>query len=142
MKIKNLNHLVAMLMLLTTTGVLAADTVRVAMIEMLSGPGAGIGTWMSHHFRWAVDQLNASGGVLGAKVEIVEFDNKSSPQEALLALKRTRDEGIRFVFGGSSSRSRTREIQRARRSFSTTQDSIHRLQTRSVTFGTFGSMHM
>ncbi|MEO5861595.1 MAG: branched-chain amino acid ABC transporter substrate-binding protein [Burkholderiales bacterium] len=103
MKIKNLNHLVAMLMLLTTTGVLAADTVRVAMIEMLSGPGAGIGTWLSHHFRWAVDQLNASGGVLGAKVEVVEFDNKSSPQEALLALKRTRDEGIRFVFGGSSS---------------------------------------
>ena len=28
MKIKKLNHLVAMLMLLTTTGVLAADTVR------------------------------------------------------------------------------------------------------------------
>ena len=103
MKTKKLNLIVTMFMLLTSTGVFAADTVKVAMIEMLSGPGAGIGTWLSHHFQWAVDQLNASGGVLGAKVEVVEFDNKTSPQEALLVLKRTRDEGIRFVFGGSSS---------------------------------------
>ena len=64
----------------------SAETVRIAVIEPLSGPPAVIGKWWSNHVQMAVDQVNAKGGVLGGrKIETVPFDSKSSPQEALIA---------------------------------------------------------
>ena len=75
-----------------------------AVIEPLSGPPAVIGKWWSNHVQMAVDQVNAKGGVLdGRKIETVFFDSKSSPQEALIALKGVTDQGIRFVFGTAGS---------------------------------------
>ena len=82
----------------------SAETVRIAVIEPLSGPPAVIGKWWSNHVQMAVDQVNAKGGVLGGrKIETVPFDSKSSPQEALIALKGVTDQGIRFVFGTTGS---------------------------------------
>jgi branched-chain amino acid transport system substrate-binding protein len=83
---------------------LAAEPVRIAVVETLSGPPAAVGKWWSNQVQWAVDQLNAHGGVLGNRpVEIVYFDTKSSPQEALIAFKNMTDQGIRFMFGTAGS---------------------------------------
>ena len=55
-------------------------------------------------FRFAVDRINAHGGVLGGrKLEVVGFDNKTSPQEALNQLKRVIDQDIRFITQGNGS---------------------------------------
>ena len=82
----------------------AADPpIRIATIEPLSGPPAAVGKWWTNQAQFAVDQLNASGGVLGRKVELVPFDSKSSPAEALIMLKAATDQGIRFVFGTAGS---------------------------------------
>ena len=95
----------AFILLATLVGTAtAAETVRVALIETLSGPPAGVGKWFANHVQMAVDQVNAAGGVLGGrKIEIVSFDSKGSPQEALIALKGVTDQGIRFVFGTAGS---------------------------------------
>jgi len=77
--------------------------IRIATIEPLSGPPAAVGKWWTNHAQFAVDQLNGGGGVLGRKVELVPFDSKSSPAEALIALKSATDQGIRFVFGTAGS---------------------------------------
>ncbi len=78
----------------------SAETVRVAVMEALSGPPAAIGKWWANHVQMAVDQVNAKGGVLGGrKIEIVPFDSKASPQEALIAFKGMTDRNIRFLFG-------------------------------------------
>jgi branched-chain amino acid transport system substrate-binding protein len=54
--------------------------------------------------QWAVDQVNAAGGVLGgSKIEVVAFDTKGSPQEALIAFKAVTDQGIRHMFGTAGS---------------------------------------
>ena len=82
----------------------AEPPIRIATIEPLSGPPAAVGKWWTNHAQFAVDQLNAGGGVLGGrKVELVPFDSKSSPAEALIVLKAATDQGIRFVFGTAGS---------------------------------------
>ncbi len=48
--------------------------------------------------------MNSRGGVLGgAKFEIVPFDNKTNPQEALLVLRQAIDQGIRYIAQGNGS---------------------------------------
>jgi branched-chain amino acid transport system substrate-binding protein len=82
----------------------AAETVRIAVIETLSSPPAVIGQWWTNHIQWAVDQVNAAGGVLGGRrIEIVTFDTKGSPQEALIAFKSVTDQNIRHMFGTTGS---------------------------------------
>ena len=82
----------------------SAETVRIAVIETLSSPPAVIGKWWSNHVQWAVDQVNAKGGILGGrKIEIVPFDSKGSPQEALIAFKGVTDQNLRYVFGTTGS---------------------------------------
>jgi branched-chain amino acid transport system substrate-binding protein len=79
---------------------LAAENIKVALVETLSGPPAAVGKWWANHVQWAVDQVNANGGVLGGRqIETVYFDTKSSPQEALIAFKSVTDQGLRFMFG-------------------------------------------
>ena len=74
------------------------------MIETLSTPSAVIGKWWANHMQYAVDQVNAKGGILGGrKIEIVSFDSKGSPQEALIAFKGVTDQDLRFVFGTTGS---------------------------------------
>jgi len=83
--------------------VCAADTIKIGVIDPLSGPFANIGQSSLKHYQAAVDQVNRHGGVLGVKFEIVAFDNKSSPQEALINLQAAIDQGIRFVTQASGS---------------------------------------
>jgi len=84
-------------------GAMSADPIRVAYIDPLSGPFAATGENGLHQFRFAAEHLNRAGGVLGRKFEIVPFDNKVSPQESLIQLKKVIGEGIPFVFQGNSS---------------------------------------
>jgi branched-chain amino acid transport system substrate-binding protein len=82
----------------------AADTVRIAFIDPLSGTFANIGELEVRSFLYAIDGVNARGGVRsGSKLELATFDNKANPQDALLALKQATDQGIRFVTQGNSS---------------------------------------
>ena len=81
-----------------------AQNIRIAYIDPLSGPFANVGEQGLAEFRFAVDRINAAGGVLGGrKLEVIGFDSKTSPQEALNQLKRVIDEGIRFITQGNGS---------------------------------------
>ena len=76
----------------------AAETVKIAVIDPLSGPFANVGEAMVRHVQLAIDAVNARGGVLGGtKFELVTFDSKSNPQEAQLALKQAVDQGVRYI---------------------------------------------
>ena len=45
----------------------AAEPVRIAEIDAFSGPFADQGIGFQNHVRMAVDDINARGGVLGAR---------------------------------------------------------------------------
>ena len=82
----------------------AADTIKIAHIDPMSGPFGLVGESLGKHFDAVVADINARGGVLGGmKFEVVHFDNKSSPQESVLILKQITDAGIRFVTQGGGS---------------------------------------
>lgn len=83
---------------------MAADTIRIAYIDPLSGAFAGVGDAGYKHFQYNAELLNAKGGVLGGKkFEIVPFDNKVSAKEALIQLKRAIDQGIQIITQGNGS---------------------------------------
>ena len=78
------------------------ETVKIALIEGLSGPFANVGqnqlrTWQ------LVGQHFSNKNPAGVKFEIVGMDSKSSPQEALNLLKAAADQGFRYVTQGNGS---------------------------------------
>ena len=82
---------------------LAAETIKFALIEPLSGPFANIGNNGMRSFAAEVDRINARGGVLGRNFELVAFDNKSNPQETTLQLQAAVDRDIRYVMQAAGS---------------------------------------
>lgn len=81
-----------------------AQNIKVAYIDPLSGAFANVGEQGLAEFRFAVERINARGGVLGGrKLEVIGFDNKVSPQEALNQLKRVIDQDIHFITQGNGS---------------------------------------
>ncbi|MBI1728742.1 MAG: ABC transporter substrate-binding protein, partial [Candidatus Rokubacteria bacterium] len=84
-------------------GATPADPIRIAYVDPLSGPFAATGENGLKQFQFAADEINRAGGVLGRKLEIAGYDNKVSPQEALIQLKKVTGDGIQFVFQGNSS---------------------------------------
>ena len=53
------------------------ETIRLGLIEPLSGAFAYQGNAAGHMFQMLIEDINAKGGVLGgAKVELIAFDNK------------------------------------------------------------------
>jgi branched-chain amino acid transport system substrate-binding protein len=79
------------------------DAIRIAFVDPLSGPFAATGENGLNQFRYAAEAINKAGGVLGKKIEMVPLDNKVSPQESLIQLKKVIGDGIPFVFQGNSS---------------------------------------
>ena len=83
---------------------MAAEAIRVAHIDPLSGPFALVGESLGRLLQASMDEVNARGGVLnGTKLELVNFDTKGSPQESVLVLKQIIDSGIHFVSLGTGS---------------------------------------
>lgn len=79
------------------------EPVRVAFIDILSGPFAQSGVSSLQHVREVAIQLNASRQPGEPLLEIVPFDNKGSPQDTAGALKAVSDKGIRFITQGGGS---------------------------------------
>src|SRR5262252_3215527 len=81
----------------------AQGTVKIAYIDPLSGGAASAGILGQKHFNYFADKINAAGGVNGQKLEIVAFDNKVSPEESLIILKKVIGDGIRYIAQGNGS---------------------------------------
>jgi len=75
----------------------AADPIKIAFIGPFSGAFAPQGDAWLKMLNYALDGVNAKGGALGRKFEIVTFDDKIQPAEALIALKAVTDQNIPFV---------------------------------------------
>ena len=71
----------------------AQETIKIAYIDPLSGPGATVGEVGMKTFQFVADELNAKGGAAGKKFEIVGFDNKTNPQESLVQAQKAVDAG-------------------------------------------------
>ena len=84
--------LAGMMSSLTAAGA-AAQTIKIGVNEPLTGPFAASGTYVVNGAKIAADEINAKGGLLGSKIELVIEDNKSNPTEAAAVAEKliTRD---------------------------------------------------
>ncbi len=81
--------------------------IRLALIESLSGSFANTGEAVARNLVWAIERVNARGGVktaTGPRPLVLErFDNKGQTEESLAMLRAAIDKGCRIVLQGNSS---------------------------------------
>jgi branched-chain amino acid transport system substrate-binding protein len=81
--------------------------VQLALIEGMSGPFANTGEAVLRNLVWAVERVNARGGVQTAEgkrlLVLNRYDSKGQNEEALTALRAAIDAGAQYVFQGNSS---------------------------------------
>src|SRR6478735_6442042 len=80
-----------------------ADTIKIAMIETMSGAFAPIGQNQLNTFRMFSEMANQQKWAGNHTIEVNAFDGKGSPQESLTQLKTVIDQGYRFIAQGNGS---------------------------------------
>ena len=81
--------------------------IQLALIEGMSGPFANTGEAVLRNLVWAVERVNARGGVSTQegkrRLVLNRYDSKGQSEEALTSLRSAIDAGAQFVFQGNSS---------------------------------------
>jgi branched-chain amino acid transport system substrate-binding protein len=86
--------------LLVLAGAAAAQgTIKVAVLAELSGAGATAGTNFKNGVDLAAREVNASGGILGRKIELLVSDTTTNPGVALGLTKKAIDQDVFAIFG-------------------------------------------
>jgi ABC-type branched-subunit amino acid transport system substrate-binding protein len=82
----------------------ASDVVKIGLNYPETGPYAKQGLDQRRAADLAVEEINAAGGILGKKIQLVYRDTKSIPKTAREnAIELYDKEGVPMIFGGSSS---------------------------------------
>lgn len=94
--------LAATLLLPFATGPsLAQEPVKVGLVAALSGQSAKSGEAITRGLQIAIDEINASGGVLGRRLELVRRDDESNPAKGIVAARElVQRERVALFFGG------------------------------------------
>lgn len=67
----------------TALPVQAQDAIKIGVTQPLTGAVAASGNYVLQGAKIAEAEVNASGGVLGKKIQLIVEDNKSNPKEAV-----------------------------------------------------------
>jgi branched-chain amino acid transport system substrate-binding protein len=79
----------------------AAEPIKIGLVAALSGPSAQSGEAITRGLSIAIDEINAKGGVLGRKLELVRRDDESSPPKGVSAARELiYQEKVAAIFGG------------------------------------------
>lgn len=102
------NAVVALMAVMGVAGVAGvaaqpAQTVKVALIEGLSGPMANVGQNHLRSWQFAADWVASRQNPPGVRFEVVGMDSKGLPQEALSTFKSAVDQGYRYIAQGTGS---------------------------------------
>ncbi len=96
--------LAVFLMAATGLAMAQAGPIKIGEINVLSGSFAAYGKSGKQGALLAVEEINASGGVLGRKLELTQVDGQAKPDAALQEAKRLiLNEKVNFLFGVDSS---------------------------------------
>jgi branched-chain amino acid transport system substrate-binding protein len=80
---------------------IAQETIKVGLVAALSGQSAKSGEAITRGLTIAIDEINAAGGVLGKKIELIRRDDESNPAKGLLAAREiVQKEKVAAFFGG------------------------------------------
>ena len=78
----------------------SSPTLKIAMIEGLSGPFGNTGEAVFRNLLWATERVNARGKV---QLALKRYDSKGQAEEALSMLRAAIDDGAQIIMQGNSS---------------------------------------
>ncbi|QUS38320.1 ethanolamine utilization protein EutN [Tardiphaga alba] len=80
---------------------MAQETIKMGLVAAMSGQSAKSGEAIVRGLSLAIDEINAKGGVLGKKVELVVRDDESNPAKGVIAARElVQREKVAVTFGG------------------------------------------
>jgi branched-chain amino acid transport system substrate-binding protein len=80
---------------------MAQEPIKIGLVTALSGQSARAGEAITRGLQVAIDELNAAGGVLGRKFELVRRDDEATPAKGVLAARElVFKEKVAVLFGG------------------------------------------
>lgn len=80
---------------------MAAEPIKIASIFSKSGEAGPANLHHVEAVRYAVEEINANGGLLGRPIEVVEIDNKSTSIQSKIAAIKAVKAGVVGVIGAS-----------------------------------------
>ena len=81
-------------------GAAAADAIKVGWLPSLTGPLATAAIGFDHGLRFAVEERNKAGGILGRPIEVITRDTTSDPTKAVsFAQQMLLSEKVQFMAG-------------------------------------------
>src|SRR5712671_4551853 len=96
----SMRYLIAVLLALAAASA-TAQTIKIGLVTALSGQSARAGEAISRGLQIAIDEINANGGVLGRKLELVRRDDEATPAKGVIAARELLyKEKVTVLFGG------------------------------------------
>jgi len=95
--LKTLLGTAAVAMAMATSPAMA--DIKIGSIVELSGPGAAAGTNFHDGVKMGIEELNASGGILGEQVDLLEYDSQTDPQVSRAMVQKAIDDDIYAITG-------------------------------------------
>jgi branched-chain amino acid transport system substrate-binding protein len=77
----------------------AQDSIKIANIVELSGPGTTAGTLFKNGVELAINEINAKGGILGKKITYTTEDTQTNPGVAKGLTQKAVDDGVFAIYG-------------------------------------------
>ncbi|MCZ2438738.1 MAG: ABC transporter substrate-binding protein [Burkholderiales bacterium] len=94
---------VAFSLALGAAGVQAQEPIRIGAFLAVTGPASFLGDPEQKTLEMLVDQMNAAGGVLGRKLQLVSYDSAGDAEKARTFTKRLIEQDkVDVIIGGSS----------------------------------------
>jgi branched-chain amino acid transport system substrate-binding protein len=79
----------------------AQEPIKIGLVTALSGQSARAGEAITRGLQVAIDELNAAGGVLGRKFELLRRDDEATPAKGVIAARElVHKEKVAVLFGG------------------------------------------
>lgn len=102
--VRHFGRSLAVMLALLLCGLSAATaeekaTIRIAVAAPMSGPFAQMGEQIRRGAELAIEDVNASGGIGGQKLEIDVVDDKGDGKTAIVVARKLAKSGVRFVVG-------------------------------------------
>ncbi|MBV9359812.1 MAG: ABC transporter substrate-binding protein, partial [Betaproteobacteria bacterium] len=79
----------------------AEETIKIGLVTALSGQSARAGEAITRGLQVAIDEINAKGGLLNKKLELVRRDDEATPAKGVIAARELIfKEKVAVLFGG------------------------------------------
>jgi branched-chain amino acid transport system substrate-binding protein len=97
----SVNRLLAAIALSLLAGAAFGQNIKIGLVTALSGQSARAGEAITRGLAVAIDEINAKGGVLGRKLELVRRDDEATPAKGVIAARELLyKEKVTVLFGG------------------------------------------